>query len=127
MFNLLTSRKLQPKRVVFDNVYKYLTDNYGDVDDTLCYICIEAFIGDIEQLVQSRIDADFSFDNASKTLSRFPWISALFDSNTKRIDDFKKSLGKNVKNVVIRLVARDNICEYCTEIEIADGIVLIIT
>ena len=127
MFNLLVSRKLQPKRVAFHNVYDYLVNNYGEINDTLCYMSIESYIGNIEELNQSKINADFSYDNAVKTLSKFPWIGTLIDSNDKRMDEFKKSLGKNVRNVVIHLVAQNNICDYCTEITIADGVVLIIT
>ena len=128
MFDLFTTNKRinNIQTVKFGNIYQYLLRKYGRVDETICYIPIESYIGDGDQLVQGIIAGDFSATKVISTLGKLPFINMVM-SNVTNNSDFKRSLGERIENVVIRLTAKGNTTDYCTEVDFGDGIVLIIT
>ena len=126
MFGLFTKNFNSVQTVRFGNIYQYLLRKYGKVDETLCYIPVETYIGDGDQMIQSIIGGDFSPEKVTATLGKLPFVNTII-SNVANNSDFKESLGSKVENVVIRLVAKSNTPDYCTEVDLGDGIVLIIT
>lgn len=126
MLGLFTKNFNSVQTVRFGNIYQYLLRKYGKVDETLCYIPVETYIGDGDQMIQSVIGGDFSPEKVTATLGKLPFVNTII-SNVANNSDFKGSLGSKVENVVIRLVAKSNTSDYCTEVDLGDGIVLIIT
>ena len=126
MFGLFTKNFNNVQTVRFGNIYQYLLRKYGKVDETLCYIPVETYIGDGDQMIQSIIGGDFSPEKVVATLGKLPFVNTII-SNVANNSDFKRSLGSRVENVVIRLVAKSNTPDYCTEVDLGDGIVLVIT
>ena len=126
MLGLFTKNFNSVQTVRFGNIYQYLLRKYGKVDETLCYIPVETYIGDGDQMIQSIIGGDFSPEKVTATLGKLPFVNTII-SNVANNSDFKGSLGSKVENVVIRLVAKSNTPDYCTEVDLGDGIVLIIT
>ena len=126
MLGLFTKNFTNVQTVRFGNIYQYLLRKYGKVYETLCYIPVETYIGDGDQMIQSVIGGDFSPEKVTATLGKLPFVNTII-SNVANNSDFKESLGSKVENVVIRLVAKSNTSDYCTEVDLGDGIVLIIT
>ena len=126
MFGLFTKNFNNVQTVRFGNIYQYLLRKYGKVDETLCYIPVETYIGDGDQMIQSIIGGDFSPEKVVATLGKLPFVNTII-SNVANDSNFKRSLGSRVENVVIRLVAKSNTPDYCTEVDLGDGIVLVIT
>ena len=108
MFGLFTKNFTNAQTVRFGNIYQYLLRKYGKVDETLCYIPVETYIGDGDQMIQSVIGGDFSPEKVTATLGKLPFVNTII-SNVANNSDFKESLGSKVENVVIRLVAKSTI------------------
>lgn len=114
------------ENVPFGNIVKYCQNKYGKLDKTLCFIPIESYIGNGDQLVQDKITINSSKVNIAGKILNIPGIVKFFLEKKYNPENFKRMFGEDVKNVIIGVNTGNGTAETCTEIDTGDGGIILL-